>query len=119
MSFILNVWRKSCETLVKIITESGSSSDLLRYMSVRISYFKECPNEAHILFEAILQPQEHLRNEIQKILQPFEDVNEKIRRSVVSSVKLRDGITEEDAMEYFRQNAAYVQRIFCRAEYSV
>lgn len=99
----LKCLEKSCETLVKIITESGSSSDLLRYMSVRISYFKEYPNEAHILFEAILQPQEHLRNEIQKILQPFEDVNEKIRRSVVSSVKLRDGITEEDAMEYFRQ----------------
>lgn len=104
----LKCLEKSCETLVKLIAESGSSSDLLRYMSVRMSFFKEYPNESHIFFEAILQPQEHLWNEIQKILQPFEEINENVYRSVVSSVKLREGITEEEAVGYFRQ----MQRMF-------
>lgn len=104
----LKCLEKSCETLVRLIEESGCSSDLLRYMSVRMSFFKEYPNEAHIFFEAIFQPQEHLWNEIQEILQPFGEINEKVYRSVVSSVELRDGITEEEAVGYFRQ----MQRMF-------
>lgn len=99
---------KSCETLIKLITESKCSSNLLQYMRVRMSFFKEYPNEAHIFFEAILQPQEHLWNEIQEILQPFEEINETVYRSVVSSVTLSDGITEEEAVGYFKQ----MQRMF-------
>lgn len=99
---------KSCTTLVNLVYKNDCLSDLLQYMNVRMSFFKEYPNEAHIFFEAILQPQEHLWNSIQEILQPFEEVNEKVYRSVVSSVELRDGITEEEAIGYFRQ----IQRMF-------
>lgn len=73
-----------------------------------MSLFKEYPNEAHIFFESILQPQEHLWNEIQEILQPFEKINEAVYHSIVSTVKLRDGITEREAIEYFKQ----MQRMF-------
>lgn len=41
-------------------------------------------------------------------MQPFEEINEKIYRSVVSGVTMRDGITKEDAIDYFRQ----MQRMF-------
>lgn len=101
---------QSCAVLVALIEESSCSSDFLRYMNVRMSFFKEYPNEAHIFFEALLQPQEHLRNEIQEILQPFEKINETIYRSLVASVELRDGIAEEEAVWYFRQ----MQHIFNR-----
>lgn len=101
---------QSCAVLVALIEESSCSSDFLRYMNVRMSFFKEHPNEAHIFFEALLQPQEHLRNEIQEILQPFEKINETIYRSLVASVELRDGIAEEEAVWYFRQ----MQHIFNR-----
>lgn len=104
----LKCLERSCETLISLIKESVCQLDFLQYMNVRISFFKKYPYEARIFFEAILQPQEHLWDEIQKILQPLEEINEKIYRSVVSSVKLRDGITEEEAVEYFRQ----IQRMF-------
>lgn len=104
----LKCLEKSCRTLVNMTEKSGCLSDLLRYMNVRMSFLRDHPHEAHIFFGAILQPQEHLWNEIQEILQPFEVVNEKIYRSVVSSVKLRDGITEDEAVDYFRQ----MQRMF-------
>lgn len=42
------------------------------------------------------------------MLIPFEEINEKIYRNVVSGITLRDGITEEDAIDYFRQ----MQRMF-------
>jgi len=98
----------SCKKLVTLVEESSCTSDQLQYMKLRLQFFTDYPNEAHIFFEAILQPQEKLRDRIQKILQPFEDLNEKIYRSVVSGITLRDGITEDDAISYFRQ----MQRMF-------
>lgn len=98
----------SCKKLVTMIEESGCTSDQLQYMKLRMHFFTEYPNDAHIFFEAILQPQEKLRDRIQQILHPFEEINEKIYRSVVASIALRDGITEEDAIGYFRQ----MQRMF-------
>ena len=98
----------SCKKLVSMIEESGCVSDQLQYMKLRMHFFTEYPNEAHIFFEAILQPQEKLLDRIKQILEPFEEINEKIYRCVVSSITLRDGITEEDAIDYFRQ----MQRMF-------
>lgn len=98
----------SCKKLVTLIEESGCTSDQLQYMKLRMKFFTEYPNEAHIFFEAILQPQEKLRDKIQEILRPFEELNEAIYRRVVSGITLRDGITQEDAIDYFRQ----MQRMF-------
>lgn len=98
----------SCKKLVLLIEKSDCTSDQLQYMNVRMKFFKEYPNEAHIFFEAILQPQRNLMSRIEGILKPFEEINEKIYRSIISSVTLRDGITEEEAVDYFRQ----MQRMF-------
>lgn len=98
----------SCKKLISMITENGCVSDQLQYMKLRMHFFTEYPNEAHIFFEAILQPQEKLRDRIKQILEPFEEINEEIYRHVVSGITLRDGITEEDAIDYFRQ----MQRMF-------
>lgn len=100
--------RQSCRKLMNLIDESGCRADLLRYMNVRMDFFTRYSNEAHIFFEAVIEPQESLRNEITEILRPFEEINEEIYRTTVSSVTLRDGITEEDAITYFRQ----MQRMF-------
>lgn len=106
-----------CKKLVTLIEESGCTSDQLQYMKLRMHFFTEYPHEAHIFFEAILQPQEKLRDRIQQILQPFEEINEKIYRSVVSGITLRDGITEEDAIAYFRQMQRMFNGYFSSAAY--
>lgn len=98
----------SCKKLISLIEESGCFSDQLQYMEIRMHFFTEYPHEAHIFFEAILQPQEKLRERIEQILEPFEKINEKIYRCVVSGITLRDGITDEDAIDYLRQ----MQRMF-------
>ncbi|MGN1014083.1 MAG: TetR/AcrR family transcriptional regulator [Butyricicoccus sp.] len=98
----------SCGKLVALIEENDCASDQLKYMNTRMYFFQHYPREARIFFEAILQPQEELRDRIQEILQPFENINEQIYRAEVSSVTLRDGVTEECAIGYFRQ----MQRMF-------
>lgn len=98
----------SCKKLVSMIEENDCTADPLQYIKLRMHFFTDYPNEAHIFFEAVLQPQEKLRDRINQILEPFEKMNEKIYRCVISSITLRDGITEEDALAYFRQ----MQRMF-------
>lgn len=98
----------SCKKLVSLIEESGPALDQLQYMKLRMRFFTEYPNEAHIFFEAVLQPQEKLRDRIKRILEPFEEINEKIYRRIVSDITLRDGVTEEDAINHFR----LMQRMF-------
>lgn len=98
----------SCQKLVSLIKESGCISDQLQYMKLRMHFFTEYPNEAHIFFEAVLQPQEKLRDRIKQILEPFEEINERFYRLIVSGITLRDGITKEEAIDYFRQ----MQRMF-------
>lgn len=100
--------KASCGRLMTLVRDSGCISDPLQYMSIRMQFFKAYPNEAHIFFEAVLQPQVSLWDRIQEIMQPFEEINEKIYRDAISSVTLRDGITEEDALNYFHQ----MQRMF-------
>lgn len=104
----LKCLEKSRNMFVSLIEESDCLSDLVKYMNVRMSFFREYPYEAHIFFEAVLQPQKHLWHEIKEILQPFYEINETVYRSVVSNVELRDGITENEAVEYFR----LIQRMF-------
>ena len=104
----LTCLRISCEKLVALIKQNNCISDLLQYMNIRMRFLKECPNEAHIFFEAILQPQEHLQDNIQEILIPFEEINEQLYSSTVSSITLRDEVTKEDAICYFR----HMQRMF-------
>lgn len=99
----LTCLKESCEKLVALVKEKGCTSDMLEYMNIRMHFFKDYSNEAHIFFEAILQPQENLRCKIQDILRPFEEINEQIYRSAIASVKLRDNVTEDEALQYFRQ----------------
>lgn len=108
----------SCKKLVTMIEESSCTSDQLKYMQLRMKFFTEYPCEAHILFEAILQPREKLLDRIRQILQPFEEVNERMYRSVVASVNLREGITEEDAIDYFRQMQRMFNGYFSSARYT-
>lgn len=104
----LKCLEKSRNMFVSLIEESDCLSDLVKYMNVRMSFFREYPHEAHIFFEAVLQPQKHLWHEIKEILQPFYEINKTVYRSVVSNVELRDGITENEAVEYFK----LIQRMF-------
>lgn len=76
-------------------------ADLQRYMERRIYYFSEHPLYARIFFEAILQPPDGLEVEIKKSRKNFDQFNQHIYRQAISTLPLRDGITEAVALEYY------------------
>lgn len=91
----------SCEKLMKYIQEREGAKNLESYMAARMDFFNEYPNEAHIFFEALLNPPDHLSGEIQQTLTEFNGLNETMYIQTLDTLILRNGITREDAISYF------------------
>ena len=99
---------------VNHICKRGISKGLIYHnFKGRDELYLTCLKESCKKLETLIrqngsQPQPHLADEIHETMLPLDELNEQIYRAAVSSVTLRDGITEEDALHYFRQ----MQRMF-------
>lgn len=75
--------------------------DLKKYMKVRLQYFSDHPLYARIFFEAVLQPVPELKDKIYEAKRELEQFNQELYRAAIKNIKLRKGITEKDAIEYY------------------
>ena len=75
--------------------------DLEKYMNVRLQYFSEQPLYARIFFEAVLQPVPELKDKIVEAKMELEQYNRELYRGAIKNITLREGITEQDAIEYY------------------
>ena len=97
----LTCLNQSCGKLMQYIQEREGTKDPERYMAVRMEFFNACPREAHIFFEALLNPPAHLSGEVRQALAAFNELNETMYRETLDSLTLRDGISKKDAISYF------------------
>lgn len=95
--------RLSCESFLHFIDETDGAGSLASYMTARMQFCKAHPLDAHIFFEALLSPPPHLFGEISEALSGFDELNESICLAAIDDLTLRDGVTRQDALEYFRQ----------------
>lgn len=97
----LTCLNRSCKNLMQYIQEQNGTKNPKNYMTSRMNFFSEYTNEAHIFFEALLNPPIHLSFEIQQALAEFNELNEKMYNATLDSLILRDGISRDDAISYF------------------
>ena len=81
--------------------DSSGTESVSLLMETRMEFGNAHPMESHILFQALLDPPEHLRDTISSILAPLQDENLRVCRKMLSQLPLRDGITEEQGEQYF------------------
>lgn len=96
------------DEVMQYLQKQAVKSDLQHYMECRFRFFADYPLYARIFFEAILQPPAHLKKEIKERKQVFDRFNQRIYRNALAELKLRKGITEQDALEYY----AIMQEMF-------
>lgn len=89
------------QSLTECLREAQIGNDLEKYMQVRIKFFREHKMEAHIFFDAVLQPPEKLYPEICMLKKEFDELNRELYREMMSSLQLREDVSYEDAMQYF------------------
>lgn len=72
-----------------------------KYLEIRYHFFSKHPLLSRLFFEAILQPPRHLAEQIKELKREFEQLNINIYRASLEHVTLREGVTEQEAVEYF------------------
>ena len=76
------------QSLTKCLKEADIGNDLEKYMRVRMEYFKKHEMEAHIFFEAVLQPPETLYPQICILKKEFDELNKEIYREILDAIQL-------------------------------
>jgi len=98
---------KSCyDALVEYLSkESFNKTDfqnnMKKYIDLRYEFFKENPYYSHIFFITVLQPPTHLKEQIKELRKEFDEFNINRYKMDLSNLTLRDGVSEEEAIEYF------------------
>lgn len=87
---------------VEYIRKRKEEDDLQQYMMLRDAFFSANPMYARVFFEVILQPPKALAEPIREIKKPLDDLNREIYQAAVRKLHLREGVSEEAAMEYYR-----------------
>lgn len=87
--------------LTAYLREQETGADFHRYLEARLCYFRKNPLCGRIFFEALLQPPETLRTQINVLRVEFDTLNQQLFREILKTVSLQQGVTEQDAMEYF------------------
>lgn len=108
----LRCLNRSCGMLLQYIQDQGGTQDLEGYMAARMDFFTAHPNEAHIFFEALLNPPAHLSAQVQQALADFSALNERMYGETLDALELRDGISREDAFCYFHMMQLMVNGYF-------
>lgn len=93
----------SCQKLLNYLKEQDRTENLENYMSARMNFFSNNPNESRIFFEALLSPPLHLSDKVNQIISEFNALNEKMYNTTLDSIILRDGISRDDAISYFHK----------------
>lgn len=81
--------------------ENDFQSIMQKCLDLRYRFLKENTYLSHIFFNVVLQPPIHLKQEIKVLRKNFDNINMSIYRFALSKITLREGITEEEVIEYF------------------
>lgn len=95
--------KKSCEELITCVLDEKADEDFVKYMSVRRKFFEEHEEEACIFLEARTHPPDQLQKKIGQIFTEMDELNTKIFKKELSGVRLREGVSEEEALIYFEE----------------
>ena len=70
-------------------------------MGLRYRFFSENPGLSQVFFEAVLQPPRHLVQAIRERKAEFDAFNQEIYCRALEKLTLRQGVTQQEALEYY------------------
>lgn len=76
-------------------------TDFQKYMQERYRFFQKNPQYGRLIFAAVHTEETEFLHALQEIRNQFDTYNAHLYLSAVDSLKLRDGISREDALQYY------------------
>lgn len=107
------------EALSQVEYSGNAMKTLHDYFEVRTRFFQEHPMLERLFFDAFLQPPAHLEKELAPLCTKFDMFNHSLFQSILNGLKLREGVSAEEGLYYFKliQNALHLQFRFESGSY--
>ena len=93
--------KRGFEEMTEYLKKQPAPQGMNDYLAARLRYFGSHPVEAHLFFEAVLQPPMPLQDAIQRLKAEFDAYNQSVYLSILSTLSLRPGVTQAQALAYF------------------
>lgn len=100
--------RKSCQELIRYVTEHMKRPGFVEYMEARMGFFAAHEMEAYLFLEARSSPAAHLQEQLEEICADVDALNISVFEQELEGLELRSGVSREDALNYFLE----IQKIF-------
>lgn len=92
---------KTYADLLTFLKNNLEIVDIEGYLGTRLKFFKLNPSYKRIFFESLINVSDHIYPKLKVIRKPFEDFNRDIYISLISNLKLREGVDKVEAVNYF------------------
>ncbi|MGN0527088.1 MAG: TetR/AcrR family transcriptional regulator [Acutalibacteraceae bacterium] len=86
---------------ISFMSQREYGTDFKLYMKERYSFFKVHPNCSRLIFAFVITDNEDFSKKLKNIKSKFDEFNRDIYLTAVKNIKLRDGISEKDALDYY------------------
>lgn len=93
--------KTALDDMTSSIKESMEKEPSMSYIGARMKFFRNHEMEARVFFESSVSPPRELQAEIRKLRRDLDELNLKEFQKILDEYRLRDGVTREDAYEWF------------------
>lgn len=93
--------KQICHEFMTYLIESNQDVTPHAYMQSRLRYFKNNKIYGSIFFDSIIKAPKHLYKELSEVRKELDDCNIMLYLKMIKKIKLRVGVSEEDATKYF------------------
>lgn len=92
---------EAVDEFVAFMSRRKFGTDFQLYMKERYDFFNANPNYSRLIFAVVLTDDTGFAERIKKIKSNFDEFNRSVYLAAIKNIRLRKGISEKDALEYY------------------
>lgn len=92
---------EAVDEFVAFMSRRKFETDFQLYMKERYDFFNANPNYSRLIFAVVLTDDTGFAERIKKIKSNFDEFNRSVYLAAIKNIRLRKGISEKDALEYY------------------
>lgn len=92
---------EAVNAFIAFMGDKNFTRDFSFYMQERYCFFEKNPCYSRLIFDFLLTDDKTFAEKIKSVKDKYDDFNRSIYLSAIDSIKLRKGVTREDALNYY------------------
>ena len=93
--------QNAAEEFIAFMSRREFGTDFQLYMKERYAFFEAHPDYRRLIFAVVLTDDGEFSEKIKQIKRRFDEFNRNVYLEAITNIRLRKGISEKDALEYY------------------